>query len=172
MNVEIGTEAVQFPGREYINGIFVAGYGMYEKLFCLPTLSCSIFRLFEILTMFHCLIAILKCAMNVLFILLIALLTTISVCLVISRLLEKQGIDESRHRSRARPRQRRAFFCDSCSNLEIDEDFHWARTRQVLFQKRTRNARSISRTIHTPPNSPHLIISNICVVPGLFGHVC
>ncbi len=24
MNVEIGTEAAQFPGKEYINGIFVA----------------------------------------------------------------------------------------------------------------------------------------------------
>ncbi len=26
MNVEIGTEAAQCPGREYINGIFVAVY--------------------------------------------------------------------------------------------------------------------------------------------------
>jgi hypothetical protein len=26
MNVEIGTEAVQFPEKEYINGIFVAVY--------------------------------------------------------------------------------------------------------------------------------------------------
>jgi hypothetical protein len=24
MNVEIGTEAAQFPGKEYINGIFLA----------------------------------------------------------------------------------------------------------------------------------------------------
>jgi hypothetical protein len=24
MNVQIGTEATQFPGKEYINGIFVA----------------------------------------------------------------------------------------------------------------------------------------------------
>jgi hypothetical protein len=27
MNVEIGTEAVQFPEKEYINGIFVAVWG-------------------------------------------------------------------------------------------------------------------------------------------------
>ncbi len=27
MNVEIGTEAAQFPEKEYINGIFVAMYG-------------------------------------------------------------------------------------------------------------------------------------------------
>jgi hypothetical protein len=26
MNVEIGTEAAQFPGKEYRNGILVAGY--------------------------------------------------------------------------------------------------------------------------------------------------
>jgi hypothetical protein len=26
MNVEIGTEAAQFPGKEYINGILVAVY--------------------------------------------------------------------------------------------------------------------------------------------------
>ncbi len=26
MNVEIGTEGAQFPEKEYINGIFVAGY--------------------------------------------------------------------------------------------------------------------------------------------------
>ncbi len=45
-------------------------------------------------------------------------------CVHISaRLLEKRGIDESRHGSRARPRHQRAFFCDSCSNLEIDEGF-------------------------------------------------
>jgi hypothetical protein len=28
MNVEIGTEAAQFPEKEYINGIFVAVYGI------------------------------------------------------------------------------------------------------------------------------------------------
>jgi hypothetical protein len=28
MNVEIGTEAAQFPEKEYINGIFVAVYSM------------------------------------------------------------------------------------------------------------------------------------------------
>ncbi len=27
MNVEIGTEAAQFPEKEYINGIFVAVWG-------------------------------------------------------------------------------------------------------------------------------------------------
>jgi hypothetical protein len=27
MNVEIGTEAVQFPEKEYINGIFLAVWG-------------------------------------------------------------------------------------------------------------------------------------------------
>ncbi len=27
MNVDIGTEAAQFPEKEYINGIFVAVYG-------------------------------------------------------------------------------------------------------------------------------------------------
>jgi hypothetical protein len=26
MNVEIGTEAAQFPGKEYINGVFLAVY--------------------------------------------------------------------------------------------------------------------------------------------------
>jgi hypothetical protein len=31
MNVEIGTEAAQFPEKEYINGIFVAVY--HEKLY-------------------------------------------------------------------------------------------------------------------------------------------
>ncbi len=40
-----------------------------------------------------------------------------------TRLLVKRGIDESRHESRARHRHRRGFFCDSCSNLEIDENF-------------------------------------------------
>jgi hypothetical protein len=29
MNVEIGTEAVQFPEKEYINGIFVAVYSSF-----------------------------------------------------------------------------------------------------------------------------------------------
>ena len=42
---------------------------------------------------------------------------------MVPRLLEKKGIDESRHGSRARPRHRRGFFCDSRSNLEIDEAF-------------------------------------------------
>jgi hypothetical protein len=27
MNVEIGTEAVQFPEKEYINAMFLAGWG-------------------------------------------------------------------------------------------------------------------------------------------------
>ncbi len=32
MNVEIGTEAAQFPGNEYINGIFVAmHYKCYNR---------------------------------------------------------------------------------------------------------------------------------------------
>jgi hypothetical protein len=29
MNVEIGTEATQFPEKEYINGIFVAVYSIH-----------------------------------------------------------------------------------------------------------------------------------------------
>ncbi len=29
MNVEIGTEAAQFPEKEYINGIFVAVYSQW-----------------------------------------------------------------------------------------------------------------------------------------------
>jgi hypothetical protein len=32
MNVEIRTEAAQFPGKEYINGIFVAVYTAYTLL--------------------------------------------------------------------------------------------------------------------------------------------
>jgi hypothetical protein len=32
MNVEIGTEAVQFPEKEYINGIFLAVHGCSESL--------------------------------------------------------------------------------------------------------------------------------------------
>ncbi len=32
MNVEIGTEAVQFPEKEYINGIFVAVCDISLKL--------------------------------------------------------------------------------------------------------------------------------------------
>jgi hypothetical protein len=32
MNVEIGTEAVQFPEKEYINGIFVAASGGHYLL--------------------------------------------------------------------------------------------------------------------------------------------
>jgi hypothetical protein len=31
MNVEIGTEAAQFPEKEYINNIFVAVYAPAEK---------------------------------------------------------------------------------------------------------------------------------------------
>jgi hypothetical protein len=31
MNVEIGTEAVQFPEKEYINGIFVAVQGAHGQ---------------------------------------------------------------------------------------------------------------------------------------------
>jgi hypothetical protein len=32
MNVEIGTEAAQFPEKEYINGIFVAVYSTVNFL--------------------------------------------------------------------------------------------------------------------------------------------
>jgi hypothetical protein len=32
MNVEIGTEAAQFPEKEYINGIFVAGSNKFTYL--------------------------------------------------------------------------------------------------------------------------------------------
>jgi hypothetical protein len=35
MNVEIGTEAAQFPEKEYINGIFFA---VYEPCACLAVL--------------------------------------------------------------------------------------------------------------------------------------
>jgi hypothetical protein len=31
MNVEIGTEAAQFPEKEYINGILLAVYGYYTS---------------------------------------------------------------------------------------------------------------------------------------------
>jgi hypothetical protein len=38
MNVEIGTEAVQFPEKEYINGIFVAVYSNFStKKICSRT---------------------------------------------------------------------------------------------------------------------------------------
>ncbi len=33
MNVEIGTEAAQFPENEYINGIFVAVHSLKSKVF-------------------------------------------------------------------------------------------------------------------------------------------
>jgi hypothetical protein len=33
MNVEIGTEAAQFPEKKYINGIFVAVCGMTDMCF-------------------------------------------------------------------------------------------------------------------------------------------
>ncbi len=35
MNVEIGTEATQFPEKEYINEIFVAVWRIYKGLFAL-----------------------------------------------------------------------------------------------------------------------------------------
>ncbi len=36
MNVEIGTEAAQFPEKEFLNGIFLAVYGVYiEYLYSL-----------------------------------------------------------------------------------------------------------------------------------------
>jgi hypothetical protein len=35
MNVEIGTEAAQFPEKEYINGIFVAVHNMYNHDICI-----------------------------------------------------------------------------------------------------------------------------------------
>jgi hypothetical protein len=64
MNEEIRTEAAQFPGREYINIIFIVVYGICENCFVYLLLSLSIFRLFVhvILTMFHCLVAIHKSA--------------------------------------------------------------------------------------------------------------
>jgi hypothetical protein len=41
MNVEIGTEAAQFPEKEYINGIFVAVQG--EKLkYIFQTTPCAL----------------------------------------------------------------------------------------------------------------------------------
>ncbi len=33
MNVEIGTEAAQFPEKEYINGIFLAVYSRMKIIF-------------------------------------------------------------------------------------------------------------------------------------------
>jgi hypothetical protein len=33
MNVEIGTEAAQFPEKDYINGIFVAVYSVGHPIF-------------------------------------------------------------------------------------------------------------------------------------------
>ncbi len=39
MNVEIGTEAVQFPEKEYINGIFVAVYDNSYSISFLSPLS-------------------------------------------------------------------------------------------------------------------------------------
>jgi hypothetical protein len=39
MNVEIGTEAAQFPEKEYINGIFLAVRQVYSKY---PTLQVTI----------------------------------------------------------------------------------------------------------------------------------
>jgi len=41
MNVEIGTEAAQFPEREFINGIFLAVY-LARKLVNLPTNKCGL----------------------------------------------------------------------------------------------------------------------------------
>jgi hypothetical protein len=38
MNVEIGTEAAQFPLEEYINGIFIAVQGLEKVLSILPHL--------------------------------------------------------------------------------------------------------------------------------------
>ncbi len=35
MNVEIGTEAAQFPEKEYINGIFVAVHNMCNHDICI-----------------------------------------------------------------------------------------------------------------------------------------
>ncbi len=34
MNVEIGTEAAQFPEKEYINGIFLAVYCSGDAIYC------------------------------------------------------------------------------------------------------------------------------------------
>jgi hypothetical protein len=36
MNVEIGTEAAQFPEKEFVNGIFVAVYSLhYQHIACI-----------------------------------------------------------------------------------------------------------------------------------------
>jgi hypothetical protein len=36
MNVEIGTQAAQFPEKEYINGIFLAVHGLHTLLLSVP----------------------------------------------------------------------------------------------------------------------------------------
>ncbi len=35
MNVEIGTEAAQFPEKEYVNGIFVAVWSTAGRTYCI-----------------------------------------------------------------------------------------------------------------------------------------
>jgi hypothetical protein len=46
MNVEIGTEATQFPEKEYVNAIFLAVW-QYCLIICLSTYQCSGSRYFD-----------------------------------------------------------------------------------------------------------------------------
>ncbi len=56
--------------------------------------------------------------------------------------------------NRARLGINEAFFCDSCSNLEIDEAFQISHNSDSIsrshFPKANSSARSISRNIHPP----------------------
>jgi hypothetical protein len=60
MNVEIGTEAAQFPEKEYIHGIFVAVQGlrsredtMYRKRERLPSLIQGLWVFFSIMNVLY-----------------------------------------------------------------------------------------------------------------------
>ena len=80
---------------------------------------------------------------------------------MVPRLLEKKGIDESRHGSRARPRHRRGFFLwftFEPRNRRGISNFAQTRprSRQVVFQKRTRYSIDFEEYTHPAqqPNPP------------------